>query len=684
MGDPPFGTVLVANRGEIAVRVMATLRRMGIRTVAVYSDADAGARHVAEADLAVRLGPAPAADSYLNLPALLSAVRLSGAEAVHPGYGFLSESPALARALAEAGVAFIGPGVPAIERMGDKIAARATVAADGVPVLPGAGRPGMSDADLLAAAADVGLPLLVKPSAGGGGKGMVLVEHAEQLPDALAASRRVARASFGDDTLLLERYVARPRHIEIQVLADHHGSVLHLGERECSLQRRHQKVVEEAPSSLLDGPARARMGAAAVAAAASVDYRGAGTVEFIVSGDAPEDFFFLEMNTRLQVEHPVTELVTGLDLVEWQVRVAAGERLPFGQSDVRLTGHAVEARVYAEDPACAFLPTGGAVLALHEPSAPGVRVDSGLSAGAVVGLDYDPMLAKVVAHAPDRDAALALLRGALAETVVLGVGTNLDFLGQVLTDPDVLAGRLSTTMLDVLAQDYRPGPAPSAVLVAAAVSVWLRRWAQAEPGDLWARPDGWRLGDRAPFTVRLQEQAEAIAVRLTGTPSAGQAQVGDEPPVPLVARDDAGVLTLELGGVRRRLRTALEADQVWLHGPQGTHRFTLAGPPRLRADGARQGPAELTSPMPGSVIAVPAGDGGQVVAGDPLVVVEAMKMEHTLRAPVDGTATVLVRVGQQVTVGQRLARVAPPEPAGGSGGRAGHQDDGLTKESRDE
>ncbi|WP_435738009.1 biotin carboxylase N-terminal domain-containing protein [Cellulosimicrobium sp. PMB13] len=453
----PFGTVLVANRGEIACRVIGTLRRLGIRSVAVFSDADAGARHVREADVAVRLGPAPAARSYLDVEAVVAAAVATGAEAIHPGYGFLSENPALATACARAGIAFVGPGVEALDAMADKLAAKRIVAARGVPVVPGAGEPGMPDDAVLAAAPDVGFPLLVKPSAGGGGKGMVVVRSADDLPAALASARRVAASSFGDDTLLLERLVEAPRHIELQVLADTHGTVIHLGERECSLQRRHQKVVEEAPSPLLSDSERARMGEAACEVARSVGYVGAGTVEFLVPAASPDEFFFIEMNTRLQVEHPVTELVTGLDLVELQLRVAAGEPLPLAQDDVELRGHAVEARIYAESPARGFLPATGTVLAYDDAGAPSgpmsdvgtapLRLDSGIDRGTVVGGDYDPMLAKAVAWAPTRAEAILRLDGLLAETVVLGVETNVGFLRSLLADEDVRAGRLDTGLI---------------------------------------------------------------------------------------------------------------------------------------------------------------------------------------------------------------------------------------------
>jgi acetyl-CoA/propionyl-CoA carboxylase biotin carboxyl carrier protein len=431
-----FQTVLVANRGEIACRVIETLRRLGIRSAAVYSDADASAKHVALADVAVRIGPAAAVQSYLSIEAVLDAAAQVGADAIHPGYGFLAENAEFARACAAAGIVFVGPSPAAIEAMGDKIAAKSLVAARGVPVVPGTQGAGLDDAALTAAAADVGYPLLIKPSAGGGGKGMQVVAEATELPAALASARRVATASFGDDTLLLERLIASPRHIEVQVLADRHGGVVHLGERECSLQRRHQKVIEEAPSPLLDDETRARIGEAACEAARSVDYEGAGTVEFLVSDADPGTFFFIEMNTRLQVEHPVTELVTGLDLVELQLRIAAGEPLPFAQEDVVLAGHAIEARVYAESPARGFLPATGTVLELREPAGVGLRIDSSLVPGLVVSGDYDPMLAKAIAYGADRAEALARLDGLLRDYAVLGVETNIEYLRGLLASPE--------------------------------------------------------------------------------------------------------------------------------------------------------------------------------------------------------------------------------------------------------
>ncbi|MGB7798029.1 MAG: biotin carboxylase N-terminal domain-containing protein, partial [Pseudonocardiaceae bacterium] len=466
-----FESVLVANRGEIAVRVIRTLRAMGLRSVAVYSDADAGARHVRDADVAVRIGPAPAAASYLSIDAILAAAARTGAQAVHPGYGFLSENAVFARACACAGLIFVGPPAAAIEAMGDKIRAKATVAAAGVPVIPGSdGSAG--DDDALAATADaLGYPVLIKPSAGGGGKGMRVVHRAQDLPEAITGARREARGAFGDATLLVERFIATARHIEIQVLADAYGAAVHLGERECSLQRRHQKIIEEAPSVLLDAATRARMGQRAVTVAQAVGYTGAGTVEFIVPADTPDQFFFLEMNTRLQVEHPVTELVTSLDLVQWQLRVAAGEPLRLRQNNIRIDGHAVEARIYAEDPALGFLPTGGQVLQLREPAGPGVRVDSGLALGDAVGSDYDPLLAKVIAHGPDRDTALRRLDAALAQTSILGLGTNVAFLRALLADADVQAGKLDTGL--VARREPPRTELPRDVLAAAALRALL-------------------------------------------------------------------------------------------------------------------------------------------------------------------------------------------------------------------
>ena len=660
MTSQTFDTVLVANRGEIAVRVIRTLRAMGIRSVAVFSDADAQARHVREADVAVRLGPASARQSYLNIDALLDAVERTGAQAVHPGYGFLSENAQFAAALQDRGIVFIGPPRGAIETMGDKIAAKAAVSAFGVPVVPGVSRPGLTDEDLVAGAADVGYPVLVKPSAGGGGKGMRVVHRSADLPAALASARREAASAFGDDTLFLERFVLNPRHIEVQVLADAHGNVVHLGERECSLQRRHQKVIEEAPSPLLDATTRARIGAAACDTARSVDYTGAGTVEFIVSADRPDEFFFMEMNTRLQVEHPVTEMVTGLDLVELQVRVAAGEKLPLGQHEVRLDGHAIEARVYAEDPARGFLPTGGTVLSVRDAEGPGVRVDSGLADGTVVGSDYDPMLAKVIAHAGDRAAALRALDAALADTAVLGVSTNIDFLRFLLADPDVAAGRLDTGLLDRRTPDFAPPPVSDGELVAAAAYRWLRSW-PADSADAWQAPSGWRIAGGAPTPFRLRAGERTDHVWLTGSPQSATATVEGGPTYDVAASLSGDRLTVTLDGLRTDYLVATADTRLWLAGAGRTVMVEEVREAPVRPDDAHSGDAELTSPMPGSVVAVGIENGGTARVGDVVVTVEAMKMEHTLTAPVDGVVELLVGAGDQVKVGQLLARITATE-----------------------
>ena len=654
MNPKLFDTILVANRGEIAVRVIRTCKALGIRSVAIYSDADANARHVTEADIAVRIGPPPARQSYLDIDAVVDAALRTGAQGIHPGYGFLSENADFAAALARAGLIFIGPPIAAIATMGDKIAAKTAVSAFGVPVVPGIAEPGLSDADLIGAAGEIGFPVLVKPSAGGGGKGMRRVDDADALSAALSSARREAATAFGDDTLFLERFVLRPRHIEVQVLADAYGTVLHLGERECSLQRRHQKVIEEAPSPLLDTATRSRIGAAACQTARSVDYVGAGTVEFIVSADAPDDFYFMEMNTRLQVEHPVTEMVTGWDLVEWQIRIAAGERLRHSQDDIVTSGHAIEARVYAEDPAAGFLPTGGPVLALIEPNGPGIRVDSGLSAGMTVGSDYDPMLSKVIVHADDRAGALAALGRALADTAVLGVRTNIDFLRCVLSDDDVRAGRLDTGLLERL--EFMPSEVDDETFIAAASHRWLGRW-PSRPADPWDIPSGWRLGAAAATGIRLRCGNRTEDIRITGSPRQAQVRFGDGPIRQLTVQSDDAVLTLTLDGVRHRHVVAGTGNQIWIAGSGRTWMLEELHEERVRPDVEHSGDAELTSPMPGSVVAVGVRDGDLVETGATVVAVEAMKMEHALRSPVAGVVEILVAVGDQVKVGQPLARI---------------------------
>jgi acetyl-CoA/propionyl-CoA carboxylase biotin carboxyl carrier protein len=666
-----FDTVLVANRGEIAVRVIRTLRRLGLAAVAVFSAADAAARHVREADTAVQV------ESYLSPDALLQAARRTGAQAVHPGYGFLAENAAFARAVTRAGLAFIGPPAAAIELMGDKIRAKEAVGAAGVPVVPGAHGDGLAEA-----ARVLGPPLLLKPSAGGGGKGMRLVRDPADLAsleEHIAAARREARSAFGDDTLLVERWIEHPRHIEVQVLADGHGSVLHLGERECSLQRRHQKIVEEAPSPLLDPATREAMGQAAVRAARACGYEGAGTVEFIVPGDDPAGFFFMEMNTRLQVEHPVTEMVTGLDLVEWQLRVAAGEPLPFRQQEITFTGHAVEARIYAETPRPAaagggvgrvdFLPATGTVRLLREPSGEGVRVDSGLAEGTEVGTAYDPLLAKVIAHGPDRATALRRLRAALARTAVLGVETNTGFLRRLLGHPEVAAGRLDTGLVERTAPALLPRAVPDEAYAAAAL---LRHAAPDPPQAGWTDPfaatSGWRLGGEPAWTPHHLRAAGGEPVTLHVRERAGATEIrrgddGEAEPLParLIRPGGGTALVLDLAGTSHAFHHAADPDGAgcWL-GRDGEAWHLRDHDPVAASAQRPPGVDTLTAPMPGTVTVVKASVGEEVAAGQSLLVVEAMKMEHVIAAPHAGMVTELdVAAGTTVAMDQVLAVVAP-------------------------
>ncbi|MCY1717128.1 ATP-grasp domain-containing protein [Microbacterium sp. SL62] len=623
MSVPPFSSVLVANRGEIARRVFRTLRRLGIRSVAVFTDADADAPHAREADHAVRV------PSYLDVDAVVAAAVSSGADAVHPGYGFLSENAGFARACAAAGIVFVGPGVEALEVMGDKIRAKQHVAAHDVPTVPGFSAMGLSDAEIAAEADRAGYPLLVKPSAGGGGKGMTVATGPADLADALATARRVAAAAFGDDTLLLERLLERPRHIEVQVLADARGTTLSLGERECTLQRRHQKVIEEAPSPVVDPETRARLGEAAVAAARSVGYLGAGTVEFLVAGDRLHEPFFIEMNTRLQVEHPVTEMVTGIDLVEQQLRVAAGFALELGE--IRLDGHAIEARVYAETPARGYLPATGTVSRWH----PGfARVDSAVETGSVLSSLYDPMIAKVIAHGPDRETALARLDAALADTVVLGVDTNIADLRALLADPAVRAGDLDTGLLDRRGTPQAPEPSPAAL---AAVAKTVADAGTPADGSVWGRVGAWRAGGAvAARTVALEDDAGRVHAV---APTAGDAFVTGGP------------------------------VEYWVHAEGGAHRLRLvsrrAAAERRRDAGGRAPGAvdpDLVAPLPGTVVAVHVADGDTVEAGARLVTIEAMKMEHTVVTPHAGTVRLRTAAGAQVARDAVVATVSPEIP----------------------
>ncbi len=635
-----FSRVLIANRGEIAVRVARTLRRLGVESVAVFGDADADAVHVRSADRAVRLGAAPAAESYLDVEKVIAAAQAVSADAIHPGYGFLSERPAFARACAEAGIAFVGPSPEAMALLGDKVAAKGVASAAGVPVVRGlsAGAAGaLTDGEIIEWASGAALPLLLKAAAGGGGKGMRVVRSPSDLPDALGAARREATAAFGDDRLLVERYLERSRHIEVQVIADAHGSVVHLGERECSLQRRHQKVIEEAPSPVVSAELRERMGSAACALARAAGYVGAGTVELIAEHDDPSSFYFLEVNARLQVEHPVTELVTGLDLVELQLRVAAGEPLGIAQSDVRLDGWAVEARVYAEDPAGGFLPSTGRVVAWRSPEGPGVRVDSGIEEGSEVTAHYDPLLAKVIASGSDRAGALARLDRALAELRVVGPTTNAAYLRALLARPEVLAGDLDTELIERLGGAVA-APAAADDLAGLAVVALLGEPASDDP---WDAGDGWRLGGaRAPARMRMVG------------PDGGVSAVA---PASGVRRVRGGLGIEGEGGVLRTVEVYPDGAAVWLVDGGVPSRWALV----VDRAGGRAAGGSLEAPMPGTVIDVRTEPGAAVAEGDTLVVLESMKMELAIQAPADGVvADVFVATGDRVAQSQPLVALA--------------------------
>ena len=609
----PFRSLLIANRGEIAVRVARTASRLGLRTVGIH---EAGDRPPDGVDLVLPVS------AYLDGAGILEAARRAGAEAIHPGYGFLAENAEFADAVVGAGLAWVGPPPAAITAMGDKAAARRRAAAAGVPVLPGYDGKAQDDATLKAEADRVGLPLLVKPAAGGGGKGMHLVRDASSLPDALAAARREAARAFGDDRLILERLVDGARHVEVQVLFDRHGEAVHLGERDCSSQRRHQKIVEESPGPAVDGALRERMGAAALAVAAAVGYQGAGTVEFLL--DSEGGFHFLEMNTRLQVEHPVTEAVTGRDLVEDQLRIAAGEPLGMAQSEVRFEGHAIEARLYAEDPAAGFLPATGRLVSLRWPA--GVRVDTGIHQGDEVMDRYDPLLAKLIVHGTDRRAALAAMQRALAETRVLGVRTNLAFLRWLFEQPAMRDGEMRTHTIDRATPPEAPTADDGAWSAAAAGIVA----GGLLPGDVWG--GAWR--PNAPSAIRLRHEDEERRVEV------GAAALD---PDRVAVDQQAGAVHVDVGGqsLAFTLAEAPTVDEAVRHA--ATH-----------ADGH----AALLAPMPGRVVAVRTAAGGSVEAHVTVVVIEAMKMEHAVTTPIAGmVGNVLVREGDQVQRGDLLVEV---------------------------
>jgi 3-methylcrotonyl-CoA carboxylase alpha subunit len=634
-------SLLVANRGEIACRIFRTARRLGVRTIAVYSDADAGARHVREADEALHLGPAPARESYLDMGRVIGAARAAGAAAIHPGYGFLSENAQFAQACADAGITFIGPPAQAISAMGSKIVAKTRLAAAGVPVLPGYAGSEQSLEHLARAARAAGLPLIIKPAAGGGGKGMQIVREEGELTAALAAARRLAESAFGDGALLLERYLAAPRHLEVQVFGDTHGNYLHLGDRDCSTQRRHQKLIEEAPAPAVPDALRERLRAAALVVAREIGYVSAGTVEFLFDG---HQFYFMEMNTRLQVEHTVTEAVTGLDLVEWQLRVAAGERLPLSQSQVRLLGHAIEARVCAEDPERGYLPSSGRLALLEWPAMDGVRVDAGFDSGDRVPDTYDSLLGKVVAWGNTREEAAARLASALTHTYAAGVRTNEHWLARVLRAPRFLKVKHHIAMLDQEPGQFA-GPAALAPEVLGLAALAVHAAAQpATPGQArtasspWAVSDGFIPNLPALIGCTLCWQGERYAVELEyarGAPVAvtierhGRLGLAD-------VLAGATQIAARLGERRRQARYLLTESELYLWAGAEQYRFELDDP-RTHEYKATAAGGGLTTPLPGVVVAVPVSLGQQVTAGEALMVIEAMKMEHTIAAPYAGT-----------------------------------------------
>ena len=666
---PLFSKILIANRGEIACRVIRTARRLGIATVAVHSEADKGALHVRMADEAVCIGPAAAAESYLNVDALLAAIAGTGAEAVHPGYGFLSESAHFAGALAREGITFIGPPAGAIAAMGDKLAARRIAAEAGVAIIPGT-EDAVDDIDAaIAAAREIGYPVMLKAAAGGGGKGMRLVRDEEGLREGMASAVNEATSAFGDGRVFVERFIEDPRHVEIQVLADAAGTVIHLGERECSIQRRHQKVIEEAPSPLLDDATRAAMGAQACALAAAVGYRSAGTVEFVA--DQSRNFYFLEMNTRLQVEHPVTEMVTGIDLVEQQIRIAAGEPLGFGQEDVARQGWAMECRIYAEDPARGFVPSIGRLSRYREPAASEtVRVDAGIDEGSEISMFYDPMIAKLVTHGPDRPAAIATMRDALDRYEITGVAHNTGFLNAVLGRLRFAEGRLSTAFIE---EEFGAGFDPAAlddearaVLVPVAALVHARLAARA--GRISGQLDGtapvrhtgaWVVDfGQSRYEVRIDEGADGVTVVLDdrAVPVAGAWQPHESLFTGTVA-GTAVTVQVRRRGTALGLRWRGCAVTARVRTPRAAE-LAARMPPKAALDLSRF----LLSPMPGLVVALPAAEGDAVRAGQPLAIVDAMKMENVLRAERDGRiVAVRVKVGDSLAADQVIMEFAPEE-----------------------
>jgi len=670
-----FKKILIANRGEIACRVAATARRLGVRTVAVYSDTDAHARHVRACDEAVHLGGPLPRESYLQWQRIVEAALATGAQAVHPGYGFLSENEAFARACADAGLVFIGPPAAAIAAMGSKSAAKALMEKAGVPLVPGYHGDDNDPALLAAQAGAIGYPVLIKASAGGGGKGMRRVDHAADFAAALASCQREAQASFGNAHVLVERYVTRPRHIEIQVFADTQGRCVYLFERDCSVQRRHQKVLEEAPAPGMSAQRRAEMGAAAVAAAQAVGYVGAGTVEFIAeeSDDGDLRFYFMEMNTRLQVEHPVTEAITGLDLVEWQLRVADGEPLPLAQEQLTIRGHAIEARICAENPEGGFLPATGTLQvarwpahvafrrnadaqALHDPAA--VRIDRGFDEGDTVSPYYDSMIAKLIVWGEDRAMALARLDAALRDTHLVGLHTNVAFLRRVVGSRAFATADLDTALIErEHAALFEAPPLAPEVAAAAVVAHRLAAEARLEGADPWSRRDGWRLHGGAQRRLSLQVQGADLAVLMERLhDGATVLQIGEQR-WPFAARVLEGARhDLQLGDRRITATVYAQGERHAVFTDDGSALVTEFDPIAHAGEGATEG--RLTAPMPGKVVSLLAAVGERVQRGQALAVMEAMKMEHTLHAPHDGVvAELLYTVGDQVAEGGELLRL---------------------------
>ncbi len=655
----PITKLLVANRAEIASRVMRSCRELGIATVAVYSDPDRDAPFVEEADEAVALGGSAPAQSYLRIDRIVEAARRAEADAIHPGYGFLAENADFARACAEAGITFVGPAPEAIERMGSKLRAKELMADVGVPVLAGLTVTGQSEAELRTAAERLGWPLLAKASAGGGGKGMRIVRSPDELAGAIAAARREAASAFGDETMFLERYLEAPRHVEIQIFGDSHGNVVHLFERECSIQRRHQKIIEEAPSPAVSPELRERMGAAAVAAGKALGYEGAGTVEFLLStGSDPPEFFFLEVNTRLQVEHPVTEAITGLDLVRLQILVAEGQALPGAALTPAIDGHAIEARLYAEDPANDFLPVVGTLGRFDVPDLPGLRVDSGVRDGSQIGVHYDPMIAKVVAHAPTRAEAARVLARGLAEAELHGMRTNRELLVRVLRHPEFLAGQTDTHFLLRHAPAELGAALPSpqeerlhAVVAALAAQAERRAKASVQPRV----PSGFRNNPSGAQEVALQGPRGAIPVAYDFTRTGLHVTVaGEALGAPLLHACTHELVDLEVAGMRGRYRVRRDGQTVYVNGPGG--QSTLRELDRYPSAEGEEAAGTLHSPMPGVVLRVGAAAGDRVERGRVLVVIEAMKMEHEIVAPTAGTVSELrVGTGEQVDAGMVVA-----------------------------